>query len=203
MFVKHFLHIAGNHDRPLRIGTQIDHISDRIPCIQMLQQRFHVFVAYQDVLKLLVQRAQLPFAAAAGVVALLVLAHLVFRLVDQIRNILAVIGFGHAHGQLATVIKQLLTHISHLSGALRHRMGETDDHELVAADAVDIIVAEIGARRVRKLAQHHVASGMTQMIIDLMQANQIYVHHRQRLVMGGLDEFHIIVESVAVEQPRQ
>lgn len=33
MFVKHFLHIAGNHDRPLRIGTQIDHISDRIPCI--------------------------------------------------------------------------------------------------------------------------------------------------------------------------
>ena len=82
-------------------------------------------------------------------------------------------------------------------------MGETDDHELVAADAVDIIVAEIGARRVRKLAQHHVASGMTQMIIDLMQTNQIYVHHRQRLVMGGLDEFHIIVESVAVEQPRQ
>ena len=82
-------------------------------------------------------------------------------------------------------------------------MGETDDHELVAADAVDIIVAEIGARRVRKLAQHHVASGMTQMIIDLMQANQIHVHHRQRLVMGGLDEFHIIVESVAVEQPRQ
>ena len=40
---------------------------------------------------------------------------------------------------------------------MRHRMGETDDHELVAADAVDIIVAEIGARRVRKLAQHHVA----------------------------------------------
>lgn len=62
---------------------------------------------------------------------------------------------------------------------------------------------KIGARRVRKLAQHHVASGMTQMIIDLMQANQIHVHHRQRLVMGGLDEFHIIVESVAVEQPRQ
>jgi len=82
-------------------------------------------------------------------------------------------------------------------------MVAADNHELIASDAVDPVVIEAGTHRIRKFAQRRIALGMPQMVVDFMQSDHVDVHHRQRLVMRGLDVLQVVIVGIAVEQPRQ
>ena len=98
---------------------------------------------------------------------------------------------------------QALTHVVQLLACLRFRMRGTDYHEFVAADAIQPVIAEERARRVRELTQHAVALLMPEMVVHLVQADHIRIHAHHRPDVGAPQLLHIAVVCIAVEQSRQ
>lgn len=108
----------------------------------MFKQRFHILITHQNILKLVVEHAELTFASAIDVILFLVLTHTDFRLIDEVRKIPSIIGFGHAYGYIPITFQKIPTHTRHPTHTLAHRMVAADNHELIASDAVDSVVPE-------------------------------------------------------------
>ena len=120
----------------------------------MFKQHSHILIAHQNILKLVVEHAELAFASTIGVMLFLVLAHTDFRLLDEVWKIPSIIGFGHAYGYIPITFQKIPTHTRHPTHTLAHCMVAADNHELIASDAVDPVVPEAGTHRIRKAAQH-------------------------------------------------
>ncbi|MHC2580824.1 hypothetical protein ACVI1J_007060 [Bradyrhizobium diazoefficiens] len=104
---------------------------------------------------------------------------------------------------LAYDLDQALGERQHIlaAGVVRHQ-----DHELVAADAGDESAVGFRGKAIRRRPHQHVADGMAEHVVDLLEAIEIEAEHRktgQRLLRQLQPFVQLRVEGAAVRQVGQ